>query len=126
LAAWAGQGGIDAHGARHKLPVWLDGAAGSPRCLPQSHPPCCPLLLPPPAATAAAGEAASEGGAAAIPPEDIAAEVQAAVEAVRGARPVGSAISLDAVRRLRQLLSNYDEPPFREAVQGEVGWCACG
>jgi hypothetical protein len=80
-------------------------------------------MLPPPAAAAAAGEAVSEGGAAPIPLEDVAAEVQAAVEAVRGAKPVGSAISLDAVRRLRQLLSNYDEPPFKEAVQGEIGWC---
>ncbi|PSC72043.1 importin subunit alpha-2 [Micractinium conductrix] len=69
---------------------------------------------------ASLGEAASEGvppGAEAIPPEDVAAEVAAAVEAVKGAKPVGSDICLDAVRRLRQLLSNYDEPPFKEAVQ---------
>lgn len=67
-----------------------------------------------------AGEAASEGAAEPppIPPEDVAAEVAAAVQAVQGAKPVGSELCLDAVRRLRQLLSNYDEPPFKEAVQG--------
>lgn len=72
-----------------------------------------------------AGEAASEGAAEPppIPPEDVAAEVAAAVQAVQGAKPVGSELCLDAVRRLRQLLSNYDEPPFKEAVQGgEAGW----
>ncbi|KAL4440465.1 hypothetical protein ABPG75_003466 [Micractinium tetrahymenae] len=68
---------------------------------------------------ASLGEAASEGVAEPppIPPEDVAAEVAAAVEAVKGAKPVGSELCLDAVRRLRQLLSNYDEPPFKEAVQ---------
>jgi hypothetical protein len=67
---------------------------------------------------ASLGGAESEGGdgAAAIPPEDVQAEVQAAVDAVKLAKPVGSDICLDAVRRLRQLLSNYDEPPFKEAV----------
>ncbi len=59
-----------------------------------------------------------------IPPEDVAAEVAAAVEAVKGAKPIGSDLCLDAVRRLRQLLSNYDEPPFKEAVQGgQAGGC---
>ena len=38
------------------------------------------------------------------------------------AKPVGSEVCLDAVRRLRQLLSNYDEPPFKEAV---AGGCPC-
>ena len=42
--------------------------------------------------------------------------------AVQLAKPVGSDICLDAVRRLRQLLSNYDEPPFKEAV---AGGCLC-
>ncbi|KAI7843347.1 hypothetical protein COHA_003044 [Chlorella ohadii] len=66
---------------------------------------------------ASLGGAESEGdAAAAIPPEDVQAEVQAAVDAVKLAKPVGSDICLDAVRRLRQLLSNYDEPPFKEAV----------
>jgi hypothetical protein len=48
----------------------------------------------------------------------VAAEVAAAVEAVKGAKPIGSELCLDTVRRLRQLLSNYDEPPLKEAVQG--------
>jgi hypothetical protein len=47
----------------------------------------------------------------------VAAEVAAAVEAVKGAKPIGSELCLDTVRRLRQLLSNYDEPPLKEAVQ---------
>jgi len=90
------------------------------------------LLCPArPACLLQAGEAASEGAAAEeapqIPPEDVAAEVQAAVDAVKGAKPVGSDICLDAVRRLRQLLSNYDEPPFKEAVQGKgLGGTAVG
>ncbi|KAL4419366.1 hypothetical protein ABPG77_001593, partial [Micractinium sp. CCAP 211/92] len=68
---------------------------------------------------ASLGEAASEGVAEPPPilPEDVAAEVAAAVEAVKGSKPIGSDLCLDAVRRLRQLLSNYDEPPFKEAVQ---------
>lgn len=97
----------------------------------QLHTPAQPsFLLGSSGAPSPTGEAVSEGGAEAastpIPPEDIAAEVQAAVDAVKGAKPVGSDLCLDAVRRLRQLLSNYDEPPFKEAVQGGWRWyCFC-
>jgi hypothetical protein len=48
------------------------------------------------------------------------------VDAARNAKPVGSDVCLDAVRRLRQLLSAYDEPPLKEAVQGERGAAAWG
>ena len=82
---------------------------------------------PSPDPPACAGEAASEGGAAeaaaaaaaaSIRPEDVAAEVQAAVAALKDSKPVGSELCLEAVRRLRQLLSSFDEPPCKEAVAG--------
>lgn len=81
---------------------------------------CFPTPTSPPA-----GEAEGADAAASIPPEDVAAEVRAAVEAVKGAKPVGSPLCLDTVRRLRQLLSNYDEPPLKEAVQGAGRRLAC-
>jgi hypothetical protein len=78
-----------------------------------------PAISREPSRTSLGGEALSEAAPeVGIAPEDVAAEVQAAVDAIKAAKPVGSEVCLDTVRRLRQLLSNYDEPPFKEAVQG--------
>ena len=43
----------------------------------------------------------------------MAEEVAAAVGAAAAAKPVGSATHVEAVRALRQLLSNYEDPPVR-------------
>ncbi|KAI3431378.1 hypothetical protein D9Q98_004432 [Chlorella vulgaris] len=77
-----------------------------------------PAISREPSRTSLGGEALSEAAPeVGIAPEDVAAEVQAAVDAIKAAKPIGSEVCLDTVRRLRQLLSNYDEPPFKEAVQ---------
>lgn len=51
-----------------------------------------------------------------VVPKDIGARVKTAVDTVNEAKPVGGMAHLVAVRALRQLLSDYEEPPYREVL----------
>lgn len=63
-------------------------------------------------------------------PEDVKQLVEAAVEKLKGARPVGTAEHCEAVRELRRLLSNCERGAGGEGLAwglelaGPVGGCA--